>query len=228
MRYRALLVVLLALAAPLLPAVRSDPKAPADGFKQVPRSDLDVSDGKVGENEDGFLTITSPEVRATQQAKGARAARLVFTYNGTTQEVAKLASGDVAHQLGLKLRAKNTCNLLYVMWKIEDKERIAVSVKRNPGKSTHKECGAEGYVGIKPAFEEKGSHLPSARDGKQHTLEAELTKADRSKYTLLVKADGKVVWKGTIEAKLLDDIDGPAGFRSDNSDFTFKFYTLAP
>jgi len=30
-----------------------------------------------------------------------------------------------------------------------------------------------------------------------------------------VKADGHVVWKGAIDGTLLDDIDGPAGFRSD-------------
>jgi hypothetical protein len=207
---------------------RSDPKAPADGFKQVPRSDLDVSDGKVGENEDGFLTISRPEVRATQRAKGARAARLVFTFHGPTREEAKLASGEVVRQIGLKLRAKNTCNLLYVMWKLDEREHVAVSVKRNPGKSTHKECGAGGYVNIKPAFQEKQGQFPSARDGKPHTLEAEVTKADAGNCELVVKADGKVVWRGQIEARLLDDIDGPAGFRSDNGDFTFKFYTLAP
>jgi hypothetical protein len=43
-----------------------------------------------------------------------------------------------------------------------------------------------------------------------------------------VKADGKVVWQGPIQAQLLDDIDGPAGLRSDNCSFTFKLYSLAP
>lgn len=199
-----------------------------DRFKQVPRAALDVTDGLVGEKPDGSLLIASPEVRATERATTAKAARLIFTFQGPTQQVAKLASGEVARQIGLKLRAKNTCNLLYIMWKLEDKERIAVSVKRNPGQSTHKECGARGYVGIKPAFQERPENFPSAKDGKPHTLEADVTKADASKYELVVKADGKVVWKGPIEARLLDDIDGPAGFRSDNGIFTFKFYSLAP
>jgi hypothetical protein len=105
---------------------------------------------------------------------------------------------------------------------------VAVSVKRNPGQSTHKECGASGYVNIKPAFLEKPEKFPSARDGKPHTLEAMVTKPNATAYELVVKADGKVVWQGPIEAKLLDDIDGPAGFRSDNGIFTFKFYALAP
>jgi len=224
------LVLFLAVAAlvPWLLSAPPDTKAPADGFKQIPRIALDVTDGKVGVKSDGTLTIDSPEVRATQRAKAARAARLVFTFFGPTKQESKHASGQVARQIGLKLRAKNTCNLLYVMWKLDDKERVAVSVKRNPGQTTHKECGANGYVNIRPAFQEKAENFPSAKDGKPHTLEAEVSKPDANTYELVVKADGNVVWKGPIEAKLLDDIDGPAGFRSDNGVFTFKFYALAP
>jgi hypothetical protein len=199
----------------------------ADSFKQVSRTSLDVSDGKVGEKSDGSLTIDGPEVRATERAKTAKAARLVFTYHGPSKEESKLASGQVARQIGLKLRAKNTCNLLYVMWKLDDKERVAVSVKRNPGQSTHKECGANGYVNIKPAFQERPEKFPSAKDGKSHILEAEVSKSNAKNYELVVKADGNVVWKGPIEVTLLDDIDGPAGFRSDNGRFTFKFYSVA-
>lgn len=228
MRYLFFLLVPLALVAavPDLPSAPADKKPPADSFKQVPRATLDVSAGQVGENKDGFLTIDHPEVRATQRAKSARAARLVFTFHGPTKQESKLASGAVARQIGLKLRAKNTCNLLYVMWKLDDKEQVAVSVKRNPGKATHQECGANGYVSIAPAFKERPERFPSAKDGKPHTLEAEVTKPDAAAFELVVKADGKVVWQGKIEAKLLDDIDGPAGFRSDNCAFTFKLYSL--
>lgn len=229
MKHLSVFVGYLAFASmvPWLPAAQPDKKA--GGFKQVLRADIDVIDGKVGENKDGFLTIDSPEVRGQHKATGARAARMVFTYHGETKEVAKLASGNIAHQLGLKLRAKNTCNLLYVMWKIEDKERIVVSVKSNPGQSTHKECGANGYTGIKPVFQERPERFPSVKDGKQHTLEAELSKKKKANnYELVVKADGKFVWQGLIDEKMLDGIDGPAGFRSDNAAFTFKFYSLAP
>jgi hypothetical protein len=211
-----------AALAPLLLSAPAEKKLPVDGFKQVSRDDLEVTDGKVGESKDGFLTVEDPEVRGTQKAISAKGARLVFTYLGEPKQVAKLASGNVAHQLGLKLRAKNTCNLLYVMWKIEDQERIAVSVKRNPDKSTHKECGANGYISIKPAI--LGT-LPSAKDGKSHTLEAQLLKKKGADYELVVKADGVIVWQGPIEAKLLNDIDGPPGFRSDNAKFKFKFYS---
>ena len=199
-----------------------------DGFKQVSRDVLDVADGQVGQTGDGYLTIASPEVRATEIAQGAKAARLVFVFHGPTEQESKLASGEVARQIGLKLRAKNTCNLLYAMWKLEGEERIVVSVKRNPGMSTHQECGASGYVKIQPAFQATKDKFPSPQDGKPHTLEAQVLKADAKSYELIVKADGIVAWKGLIDASLLDDVDGPAGFRTDNGAFTFRFYSLEP
>src|SRR5947209_4948735 len=170
MKYATCLVtaLVLVITGPRLLCAPADKQAPADAFKQVRRAALDVTDGQVGESG-GLLTISSPEVRATQRARTAKAARLVFTYHGPTRQVSKLASGDVAHQIGLKLRAKNTCNLLYVMWKLDDKERVAVSVKRNPGQSTHRECGAKGYVNLRPTFQEKPDKFPSAKDGKPHT-----------------------------------------------------------
>jgi hypothetical protein len=218
----------LAAVASLLRSAPPDAKVPADGFRQVARKNLEVTDGKVGEERDGLLTIDSPAARAVDRARTAQAARLVFTFHGPTKQESKLASGEVVHQIGLKLRARNGCNLLYVMWKLDDRERIAVSVKRNPGQSAHKDCGANGYMNIRPAFQEKAERFPSARDGKSHTLEAAVSKLNRNRYELVVKADGMVVWRGPIDANLLDDIDGPAGFRSDNGMFTFKFYTLAP
>lgn len=197
-----------------------------DGFKPVPRAALDVSDGQVGETADGFLTIDSPEVRATEQAAGAKGARLTFVYRGATREVSKLASGAVAHQIGLKLRAKNTCNLLYAMWKLEGETTVAVSVKRNPGMSTHQECGANGYINVQPTFRVTRDKFPDAGDGKPHTLEARLFKHDANSFEFVVKADGAVAWEGSIDAALLNDIDGPAGFRTDNAAFTFRFASL--
>jgi hypothetical protein len=215
-------VVVLAVVA--LAAAPPEPKGKAR-LVQVKRASLEVTDGKVEEKKDGFLTITSPEVRAVEEGPPARAARLVFTYNGQPDTVAKLASGDVAYQVGLELRAMNTCNLLYVMWKLDDRPRIAVSVKRNPDQSTHKECGANGYVGIKATAEAPPQQFPNGKDGKPHTLDAEVVKLKPSGYGVLVKIDGQEMWEGVIEGKLLDDIDGPAGFRTDNCKITFKFYS---
>jgi hypothetical protein len=111
-------LLLPAAVAPWPAAAPADPKPKPGVLAPVPRDDLQVSDGKVEETKDGFLSISSPEVRAQHKGPPARAARLVFTYKGEPEQVAKLASGEVAHQVGLKLRAKDTCNVLYVMWKL--------------------------------------------------------------------------------------------------------------
>lgn len=227
MRRLAPLIALLALTNTNPHQAAPPPVKPASGFESVTRSALDVTDGKVGETRDGYLTIDSPAVRAVQRVAGATAGRLEFTYHGPSKEISKLASGRVVHQIGLKLRAKNTCNLLYVMWRLEEQEHVVVQVKSNPGLCTHAECGGRGYVNIKPAFQVKPDQFPSARDGKPHTLEAKMSKAAAADYELVVTADGTVVWNGSIDAKLLDPIDGPAGFRTDNGVFTFKFFTLA-
>jgi len=58
-----------------------------------------------------------------------------------------------------------------------------VSVKRNPGKSTHKEVGHTDYVNLKPAPRRAGG-APIAKDGKPHTLEAEVSKLDEKTYEL--------------------------------------------
>lgn len=215
------------LVYPWLRPALPEPHALADDFQAVSRAELAVTEGRVGE-EGGDLTTDSPAARGVARAAGARAARLVFTYHGPTRQESKLASGETVHQIGLKLRAKNACNLLYVMWKLDGPERLAVSVKRNPGQSTSRDCGARGYASIKPTFAEKRARFPSGKDGKPHTLEAELSKPDADHYELVARADGKVVWRGRIEAELLDDVDGPAGFRTDNGVFTFRFFTLGP
>ena len=228
MKYVRALVGLLVVAA-LSKELHSAPPGKStfnDGFHQVFRDALEVADGQIGQTTDGYLTINSPEVRATETAAGSKAVRLVFVFHGPSEQVAKLASGEVVHQIGLKLRAKNTCNLLYIMWKLEGDQQVVVSIKRNPGMSTHEECGASGYANVPAGFCAAKDKFPAARDGKPHTLEAQLMKIDAKSYELVAKADGNVVWEGPIEASHLDDVDGPAGFRTDNGVFTFQFYSL--
>jgi hypothetical protein len=77
------------------------------------------------------------------------AAELAFTYRGPTREVAHLGSGEVRQQIGLKLRAQNTCNVVYVMWYVAPGTGIHASVKANPGLRTHADCGDRGYIDLK-------------------------------------------------------------------------------
>ena len=210
-------------------------------LSQVRKSDLKVTLGSIKETKSGFLTTTSAKSRAVEKASSASAAQLQFRYRGSSKKLtAPGSNGTIKRQIGLKMRAKDTCNLLYVMWEIErmqvrpdgardhrsSREKIVVLVKRNPGESTHKSCGTDGYQTIATVYQDdKSRGFASAKDKKGHRLRAELSPNSRSGYDLLVYVDGAEVWDGRISHSLLHDIDGPAGIRTDNGSFIFKLYT---
>ena len=206
-------------------------------LKQVSKNDLKITKGSVSETESGFLRITDPKVRAVEKSGNAQSGRLSFRYRGPTEQTAPLASGKVVRQIGLKLRAKNTCNLLYVMWELErmegdrrdHRERLKILVKRNPGKEYHNSipgiregCGSEGY---EPIDTVRLADLASAKDKRTHTMQADLNARGSNGYDLAIHVDDREVWRGTIPHALLHDIDGPAGLRTDNGSFIFRFYT---
>ena len=41
--------------------------------------------------------------------------------------------GELRRQFGLKLRAQDACNLVYVMWRIEPASKLVVSIKCRTG-----------------------------------------------------------------------------------------------
>src|SRR5208337_1823287 len=83
------------------------------------------------------------------------------------------------------------------------------------GKHTHEECGARGYVDIKAR---SSVDLPKILPGESHTLRAELHGID-----LILIADGRVVWEGTVGPGIAE-FDGPVGFRTDNARFEFEYF----
>jgi hypothetical protein len=151
--------------------------------------------------------ITEPTVRAFARGTGGDAAQIRFTYRGDSDSVRELASGAARRQVGLKLRAEDSCNVVYVMWRLDPKPKLEVSVKRNPGKHAHEECGADGYTKVKA---QRASPVPDLEIGATHTLRAEIVGDE-----LVAWIDGKVAWQGHLpdEAR---DMTGPAGLRSDN------------
>lgn len=185
----------------------------------VSRDDLDITSGEVKQTASGFLTVVGPQERAQLKAGNHSLALLQFRYRGKSEKTEPLDGGDVVHQIGLKLRAMNTCNLLYVMWRIEPKEEIVISIKRNPGKTTHAQCGAGGYNFI--------ARIPltklnlTATDQQTHRLQAKLEKKEGTDL-LAVTIDGQAAWSGPLPAALMADLQGPVGFRSDNGSFIFK------
>jgi hypothetical protein len=173
-----------------------------------------VTNGTVTDAPGGKLMVETPSSRAIVPGSAPGVAEIRFRYLGPSVGSKPLASGEMRRQIGLKLRAQDTCNLVYAMWHIEPDSRIAVSVKRNPGKTTHAECGAHGYRNIKP---QRSLTLPHILVGDWHTLRAVL----QGTHLTLV-GDGHVVWEGPLDPVLLE-FDGPVGFRSDNSRFEFEY-----
>jgi hypothetical protein len=178
---------------------------------RVARKDLKVTLGDVKASGPTW-SIRGPKVRFVAPNHGDRA-RVAFKYLGPTAQTSKLASGAVRRQLGLKLRAKDGCNLIYVMWRISPTPELVVSTKANPGKSIHKQCGANGYKDVGPTF--RGA-LPAIAVGSSHTLSASLAGG-----RLNVFADARLVWQGPVATP---GFWGPAGLRTDNVaiDFTFS------
>lgn len=140
-------------------------------------------------------------------------AELRFRYHGPSTTTTPLASGEVRRQIGLKLRAHDTCNVVYVMWHVAPDSGVFVSVKRNPGRTLHAECGACGYIDM--PIQERPV-LEGIRPGDEHTLRAEI-----SGSTLRVTADGILVWQDRLPDAAFE-LDGPVGARSDNGTFDFE------
>lgn len=151
--------------------------------------------------------ITQPTVRAVATG-GGDAAQLVFTFLGASATSRALANGSLRRQLGLKLRAQDSCNVIYVMWRLDPEPGLDVSVKHNPGMRSHAECGAAGYVMVQPSH--PVGELPVLVEGASHALRAEIVGGD-----LFAWVDGALIWQGRLpeQAAL---IVGPAGLRSDN------------
>jgi hypothetical protein len=161
--------------------------------------------------------VSSKEMRATLKARTPQSVTVNFTYLGPTKEVSRLGSGEIRSQFGIKLRAQDTCNIVYVMWHFAPDQKVAVSVKRNPGKRTHEECLDRGYINnMKPRA---SSPPPSpVRADEPHTLEASMVGSN-----LTVIADQQKVWEGDLGPVALE-FDGPVGLRSDNARVVFDFH----
>jgi hypothetical protein len=158
----------------------------------------------------GLFLVEDPKLRATLAGSRGHGIELAFRYLGPSAESAKLRSGRDRRQLGLELLARDTCNLLYVMWRIEPSAELVVSVKRNGTQSTHAECENRGYQRLRPT---RTSPVPELVPGAEHRLRAEVAGG-----TLSVDVDGTSVWSGPLDVPALE-LSGKSGLRSDNARF---------
>lgn len=208
----AILAILLCVSA--LPAIADD-DAGGLPIGRVGAGSLCVTNGIVSASPDGRLAVKTASSRAVVRGSDGQTAEIRFRYLGPTPDSKPLASGEMRRQIGIKLHAQDSCNLLYVMWRIEPDSKISVSIKHNPAQHTHAECDAHGYTTLTPST---SVTVPRILPGETHALRAELRGAE-----LIVLADGRRAWVGTLGGGLVG-IDGPAGFRSDNAGFEFEYF----
>lgn len=188
------------------------PSGPEPALVQLGRDQLDVTEGTVEEGAHSRLSVATPKMRAVARMATAQSVQLSFTYLGPTATGEALASGQMRRQVGLKLRAADPCNLVYVMWRIEPKAALVVSLKTNAGQHTSEDCGNGGYENIRAA---RARPVAGIQPGSTHVLRADLG-ADR----LTVWADGGVVWDGPLPGEAYKR-DGPVGMRTDNARLEF-------
>ncbi len=182
---------------------------------QVRSSDLDVTDGKIQPAKGHRLSVSTKEMRATLKFTTEQTATVKFTYLGPTKDPAGPSRNKVLSQFGLKLRAQNACNAIYVMWRFSPDQKIAVSIQHNPGKRTHADCLDRGYINnLKPRLSDAP---PPVEPNQAHTLTATMSDSDLS-----VTADNKLVWWGDLGPTALT-LRGPVGLRSDNARLLFDF-----
>jgi hypothetical protein len=174
---------------------------------RVRREMLCVTEGSIEERPGQRFSVSAPKMRAYVNTWTSQVVEARFTYLGSTGNEAKLGSGELRRQFGLKLRAQDPCNLVYAMWRIEPKSKLVVSMKTNPGQHTSAECANRGYRNIKPL---RSSPVPPLHPGESHTLRAEMNGEQ-----MRVWADNALVWEGSVGPEALQ-FNGPVGIRSDN------------
>jgi len=174
----------------------------------VSRTNLCVTEGTIEELPGERLSVSVSKMRAYLNSFTPQLVEAHFTYLGPTENEARLGSGELRRQFGLKLRSQDACNLVYAMWRFEPESKLVVSVKSNPGQHTSAQCGNRGYMNIKPR---RSTLVPALRSGDAHTLRAEMDGAE-----MKVFVDNSLVWDGSVGPDALG-FDGPVGIRSDNA-----------
>jgi hypothetical protein len=190
------------------------PSPSSVGMVPVPRAKLCVTEGAVEELKASRLAVTVPKMRAFVAAATTPSVETRLTYLGPTRAEARLGSGELRRQVGLKLRAQDGCNLVYAMWRIEPQSKLVVSVKRTPGLSSSSECENRGSRNIKPR---RWSPVPRVSHGDSHTLYAEMLGSE-----MRVSGDVNVGWEVDLGPEV-HSFDGPVGVRTDNGRFEFEF-----
>jgi len=125
-------------------------QAAPGAWMTIDRDNLCVTEGAIEKSSGDRSRVDVPKMRAYATVATAQSVEVRFTYSSPTGKEARLGSGEMRRQFGLKLRAQDACNLIYAIWRIEPESKLVVSVKRNPGAHSGAECGNRGYQNIRP------------------------------------------------------------------------------
>jgi len=169
------------------------------------------TEGRVASVGARGLRVNAGGMRGVGAEDASRSVELAFRFRGESKEAVPLANGEMRKQIGIKLRAHDTCNVVYVMWHIAPTPGVWILVKSNPGMSTHAECRDRGYINVDSTVA-----VPEIRVNEPHTL-----RADIDGETLWLHADGVEIWKGALPKEAFA-FDGPVGTRTDNGEFDFE------
>ena len=218
LRLRATAALVAATAAIAGATAQAAPQS-APAYKPIGLSGLTVTQGTITPAGTALQT-QDPGMRATHNDGGVhrRSARLWFQYLGESTTTVPLGSGAIRRQIGLKLRAADPCNLVYVMWHAYPTSQIEVSVKRNPGLTTSAQCGNAGYTEI--------AEIPLTTGGiddhSAHRLEVRTRRRTSGDLAVSIYTDRSLLRRLTIPAALAAGLDGPIGVRSDNGNYLFR------
>jgi hypothetical protein len=173
----------------------------------------DENDAVIDKSNPLFFTLND-EYRSTYETapfQTANKAQLNFTYNGQPSPLVLLSDGTWKSQVCIKVKAEDTCNVVYVCWQVAGNggpNGLLVQLKSNPGDHTDAEC--PNGIGYSPMNPTSSATPPTITNGSTHSLNASV-----SGTTLTVSCDGKVCWVGEIPAAGM--ISAPMGIRSDNA-----------
>ncbi len=155
---------------------------------------------------------------------GYQRAELRFRYDGPYTPAVYFSAGVIRHQVAVKLRARDACNVLYATWVFAECNdananhqcdagestagpRILVQRKSNSA-SRSSVCRDNGYSRVTNTLTPQPA-IPAPVVGQQHSLDAELINEH-----LKVWIDQALVFEAEVPG--ISSVDGPPGVRTDN------------
>ena len=186
--------------------------ATVTSLHKIARQNLCVTEGEVRDAGGGQMEVDSPAMRAVVAGSEPEVAELRFLYRGPTSQTSALGNGEVRRQVALKLRAEDSCNVIYVVWRFEPDSKFVVQTKRNPGKP----ATASAATMATRRFPRRSRQVPPPKPGDEHLFQASLT-GER----LQVFLDRDLVWQGSLGAAA--DFSGPVGIRTDNARLALRW-----